>query len=138
MKAILTCLLLVLGMASMPVHADDVVVVVNAAKMTTLTRADVRNIFLGRTKTFPDGTPATPVVLKEGSHVREVFNQEVLKKDETQLRAYWVELIFTGRALPPQEVGTEEELRNLVAQNPGYIGYLSSHMLNGNIKTALP
>jgi ABC-type phosphate transport system substrate-binding protein len=111
--------------ASGAVCAADFVVIVSAKNAGTLSETQIRNIFLGRTSTFPDGSRAIPLTLDEGVDARSQFNDVILKKNEAQLRAYWVERILTGKGLPPRTVATEEELQELVARNSGFIGFVS-------------
>lgn len=109
---------------ALPAAADEVVVIVNPANTAVLSPKDIANLFLGKTMTFPDGRPAKPLALQDGSAVREEFNRKFLKKTNQQLDAYWASLIFTGRVTPPRQVATEAEVRALVEGNRDYIGFV--------------
>jgi hypothetical protein len=120
-RSMLMLTLLLLGGAAV---ADDVVVIVNPANPVALSRKDIANLFLGKTATFPDGTPAKAVALKDGSAERDEFNRRFLNKTNQQLDSYWAALIFTGRVIPPRQVATEAEVRALVESNRDYIGFV--------------
>lgn len=105
-------------------HADEVVVIVHPSNAAALTPKDIANLFLGKTATFPDGRPARPLALQDGSPVRDEFNRKFLKKTNQQLDAYWASLIFTGRVIPPRQVASEAELRAQVEANRDAIGFL--------------
>ncbi len=114
----------------------DLVVIVNPANHNQLTEADVRNIFLGKTRSYPDGTTAIPVELGNNTPAKNEFNKDILKKDDAQVRAYWARMVFTGRATPPKALGSDEEVINLIASNPNLMGYVSSEHLSKTVRVA--
>lgn len=99
--------------------------VVNAANGTSLDDEAVAKIFLRQVKTFPDGSPASPVNQKEGP-LSEAFRAQVLKKNASQFKAYWAQQVFTGGAKPPPEVEGDDAVLKFVAETPGGIGYVES------------
>lgn len=115
----LSCLLMT-GAAA----ADDVVVILNPANTTVLSRKDIANLFLGRTATFPDGSPAKALALREDSEAHDEFNRKFLNKTSQQMDSYWAALIFTGRVIPPRQLPTEAEVRALVETRRDYIGFV--------------
>ncbi|NNM51314.1 MAG: phosphate ABC transporter substrate-binding protein [Pseudomonadales bacterium] len=129
------CALIMIGLIH--IAQADVYIIVNPDNHNVLSVSDVRNIFLGKVRSFPDGSTAIPVELKDGSTVREDFDQKILKKDDSQVRAYWAQMVFTGRATPPRMVDSEAELRELVAKNPNLIGYVGNEVGSGDVHTAL-
>jgi len=113
-----------------------VVVIVNPANTATLTPDDVQRLFLGKTKSYPGGGDAVAFNLKEGA-VRDAFNQGVLEKSESQVKAYWSQLVFTGKGTPPKEAADEDEMKKWVASNPAAIGYIDASKVDGTVKVAL-
>lgn len=114
--------------------AAEVVIIVNPANVNALSEADIYQIYLGKTRTFPDGSQAIPVTLREGHPLRREFLRRYVGKSETQLKTHWSQLIFTGKGVPPQEVDNEEALRTLVATNPNIIGYISAEKADSSVK----
>ncbi len=122
-----------------PVACADIVVIVNPNNPVNLSSEEIKNIFLGKSKYFPDGKPALPIQLKEGSQGYETFAEHVLQKNDNQLRAYWSRLVFTGRSTPPKEIESEAEVVDLVAHNPNLIGYVSQNVVqNAKVREIKP
>jgi ABC-type phosphate transport system substrate-binding protein len=113
----------------------DVVVVVSAkSPVGTLSKAQVEDLFLGKTFRFPDGAPAVAIDQAEGSAVRDEFYNKVVGKSAAQIKAYWSKIIFTGRGQPPPSVSNTIELMKRLSVNPAAIGYIDSDLLNDSVK----
>lgn len=111
-----------------------VAVVVHPANPNTMDEDDISRVFLGKKKTFPDGSEAIPVDQADGSANRSAFVSTVLKKNDQQIKAYWAQLLFTGKGTPPKEVGSSADVKKLIAQNPSLIGYIDSADVDGSVK----
>ncbi len=108
-------------------------VIVHPSNSNTLDKADIKKVFLGKSKKFPNGDQAVPIALEAGA-ARDEFLSVVIEKSESQLKAYWSKLIFTGKGQAPKSVDSEAELVKLVSQNPNLIGYVSDAALNDSVK----
>lgn len=97
-------------------------------------KTTVSKIFLGKAKSFPDGTQAVPVDQNEGSAVRDTFNSTLLGKSASQLKSYWSRLIFTGKGTPPKQSGDDAAIKALVANNPNIIGYVDAGVVDSSVK----
>ena len=115
----------------------NVAVIVHPSNAAALTQDDINKIFTGRAKSFTDGKAAEPVNLTEAVAVRADFDQKVLGRSSSQMKAYWSKLVFTGKGTPPKELASEQEVIDAVAKNPAAIGYVSSGAANGSVKVAL-
>lgn len=115
----------------------EVAIIVHPSNTNVLDAVTVSKIFLGRDKSFPDKSPVVPVSLGESSATAAYFNEKVLNKNPSQLKAYWSKLIFTGKGTPPKEVPDDAEVIKLVASNPSLIGYVDAASVNDSIKIAL-
>ena len=101
-------------------------VVVNAANpAASVTRSYVSRLFLKKVTSWIDGTQAVPVDLPENDPVREAFSLAVHGRQASSVKAYWREMIFSGRAAPPVEASWEAEVLAFVKASPGAIGYVS-------------
>lgn len=98
-----------------------------------LAQDDVAKLFLAKTTTFPDGLRALPVDQNSGTPARDLFITKVLDKSESQLKAYWSRVVFTGVGTPPKEVGGDNEVKKLVADNPNFIGYIDKTKLDNSV-----
>jgi hypothetical protein len=80
---------LALSLASHSVLADVVAVVSAKSTVTTLSRSEVTDIFLGRASRFPNGVQAVPIDQADGSVARDEFYAKLAGKTAAQLKAYW-------------------------------------------------
>lgn len=116
--------------------ADAVVVVSAQSKVGNLTADQVSQIFLAKSTTFPNGEQAIPVDLSEGP-AKEEFYSKVTGKDASQLKAYWSQLIFTGKGKPPKALADGNEAKKQIAANPNMIGYISKSAVDPSVKVVL-
>lgn len=123
----------VVGLFTSSAAIADVVVIVNPANSAAIDEEQIAKIFLGQTKTFSNGSEATPIDQKEGP-VREEFGNKLLKKNPSQLKAQWARQIFTGGAKPPKEMTSDDEILKFVASTPGAIAYVDSSKVNKSVK----
>jgi len=113
----------------------EVAVIVSASNGNgAIDQATIARVFLGKSKSFPDGSQAVPVDQNAGTASREAFNTTVLGKSASQLKAYWSRLIFTGKGTPPKESGDDAAVKALVAANPNLIGYIDASAVDGSVK----
>lgn len=116
-----------------PIRAE-VAIIVHPANSTTLSAEDVQRLFLGKMKTFPGGGDAVPVNLKDGNAAREAFNTGVIGKNESQIKAYWSQLVFTGKGTPPKEASDAADMKKQIANNPNMVGYIDAADVDGSVK----
>jgi len=103
------------------------VVIVNEANDVAALRADeVSKIFLRKAHRWPNGNDVIPVDLPESAPAREAFSAAVHGKSVGAVRAYWQQQIFSGRAVPPTEKGSDDQVVSFVRSTPGAIGYVSA------------
>lgn len=128
-------MLLILGaLISSSVQAGVVVIVSAGTAVDNLSQDDVSRIFLGKNKKFPNGEQAVPINQDDGKPIREEFNQKVCAKDAGQYRAYWSQLIFTGKGTPPKDGGDDAAVKDLIAKNPNMIGYVNESVVDASVK----
>jgi ABC-type phosphate transport system substrate-binding protein len=125
---------LLLGLTSRLSMADVVVVVSAKSPVGALSKAQVEDLFLGKTIRFPDGAVAVAIDQAEGSAVRDEFYDKVVGKSAAQIKAYWSKIIFTGRGQPPPSVSNTIEMMKRISANPAAIGYIDRNMLNDSLK----
>jgi ABC-type phosphate transport system substrate-binding protein len=135
MKLRITFLLLAFAvlLSVAPAHAQVVVVVAADSPATNLTAAQASQIFLAKSVSFPGGGAATPIDIASGP-VRDEFYAKVTGKDPAQLRSYWAQLTFTGRAKPFRQAANAAEAKRLIASSPTSIGYLSASDVDDSVR----
>lgn len=115
--------------------ATDVLAVVSAGNpVTTLSRNQAVDIFLGRANRFPDGRPAVAIDQVEGSPARDAFYAGFAGMSPAQVKAHWSKIIFTGRGLPPRAVASSIEVRKRIAEDPHAIGYVEAGVVDHSLK----
>jgi ABC-type phosphate transport system substrate-binding protein len=118
--------------------ADELFVVVGAnSKLQALDKSQVRNIFLGKIASLPDGNTAVPVDQPESSPLREEFYQKVTNRSAAEATAYWAQLAFTGRGEPPRVARGSADVKKMVNSTPGAIGYIEKSALDASVKVLL-
>jgi len=118
--------LLLVGSAT-PARAQGYKVIVNASNPTTkLSRQEVAALFLKKTDRWSSGAAAQPIDLAEGVATRDVFSKQVLGKSLATVRAYWNQMVFSGRSVPPPFKPNDADIVAYVRSTPGAIGYVSA------------
>lgn len=127
------CIAIYLGLVFVTPADADVAVIVHPANQQSLSDTDIKNLFSGKQKSFPDGKPAIVLSLPEGDSNLSAFNNKVLGKTDSQMKAYWSKVMFTGKGTPPKEV-TPSEMLKLVAENPNTIGIADAASVSSAVR----
>jgi ABC-type phosphate transport system substrate-binding protein len=122
-----------LVIASLPVARDFTVVVHVDNEVGALTRAELSKLFLKRTTRWPSGASVVPVEIAT-STVRESFFVAVHGKSVQAVKAYWNQLIFSGRDVPPLEKTSDEAVVAFVHANPNAVGVVSHRASTEGVK----
>lgn len=125
-------------LALSPIASAEIVPVVSVkSSVGTMNKEQVVDIFLGKTRRFPNGDPVVPIDQAEGSAIRDAFYMQFANKTSAQIKAYWSKIIFTGRGEPPREVSPSERVKQVLAENPYSIGYIERSEVDVNVKVIL-
>jgi ABC-type phosphate transport system substrate-binding protein len=125
---------LTLALTAHAVSADIVAVVSAKSSITTLSKIQIVDIFLGKQTRFPDGSAAVPIDQSEGTAARDQFYSRFAGMSPAQLKAFWSRIIFTGRGQPPAAVATGAEAKKLLLANSNAIGYLDQSMVDDSLR----
>lgn len=117
-------------------QAEHVIVVSAKSSVSTLSKDQVADIYLGNSKEFPGGGQALPLLLASGA-VRTEFFEKILGKNEAQAKAIWSRLVFSGKGSAPREVADSAEIVKLIAANPNCIGIIEKSAVNASVKVVL-
>jgi ABC-type phosphate transport system substrate-binding protein len=102
-------------------------IIVNPANhVNSVDRAFLSNVYLKKVATWRNDWTVRPVQLSRRFPLRDQFTREILKKSPSQLRSYWNRQIFSGKAVPPLEFESQEDVIKYVLANKGAIGYVAS------------
>ncbi|MBD5802631.1 hypothetical protein AZOA_20600 [Azoarcus sp. Aa7] len=131
-----TCFL-AFSLLTAPGALAQIVIVAGArSPLPELTPEQTEQFYLGRAHTLPDGSVVTLADLPPGS-IRDHFYQQLTRKNASQIRAHWSRMVFTGRALPPQQADSVAELRQWLTAQPNLIGYIPATEADGRVKVLL-
>lgn len=131
----LTCMLSTLCLLSAHnVMAGIIVIVHPSNKISALSAEDVQKVYLGKIKHFPGGVEVNAVDQAEAEPVRKAFYQQVVRKEGSQLKAYWAKIIFTGDGMPPEVMNDSAAVKSWVASHPDGIGYIDESKVDQSVK----
>lgn len=133
LKNIITLLILYAGQACFA----EQVIIVHPENNSSLSKKEIKRLYLAKMKSFPNGVTALPLNHKESSDSRKTFDKTVLGKSPSQIKSYWAKLVFTGKATPLKEVLSDDEIIKLVSINPSAIGYIDSSNVTDEVKVIL-
>ncbi len=134
MERWLLAVILCMGSAA---QAGEFALVVNPSLgITSLSKDDAARLFLGKSKLFPDGRTASAVNLPDGTELRDAVITALCNKNPNQYKAYWSQLIFTGKGTPPKELDPGE-VKRYIAQNPNAIGYIDAKDIDNSVVPVL-
>lgn len=135
MKKWFSSLIAIAALSLPTLCAAEVAVIVHPSSgIESLTEDDIARLFLGKSKSFPGGAQAVPINQNEGSAAREKFNEAVCKKNASQYKAYWSQLVFTGKGTPPKDGGDDAGVKALISANPNMIGYVDASAVDASVK----
>lgn len=112
-------------------EAAIVVVVRKDSPLVQLSRDEVADLFLGKTRHSND-IPITPFDNKDQA-LRERFYQAVAEMNSLRVKAYWSRIVFSGQGRPPQEISTSEALAKL-SDESGALLYLPADQVAPDMK----
>ena len=113
-----------LSAIALPARADVFVVVPTASSVKSMTQKELVDLYMGRSRAFPDGTFALPFDLPRDDPGRAAFYRALTGMDLAQINSYWSRLMFSGQTLPPQPLPGEAAMADLVRRNPSAVGYV--------------
>lgn len=127
--------LLILSLAfTLPAQAEIVVIVNPANPLSTLTREQLIDIYMGRSAHFPSGRTTWPIDLPDKSPIRSDYYDKLVNKSVAQINAFWARLMFSGRATPPHVLADPLSVTQQVERNPDAIAYIDSKDVTDKVK----
>lgn len=123
-RLVASILAAVFAVISVPARADVFVVVPTSSSVRTMSQKELLDLYMGRSRAFPDGTFALPFDLPRDDPGRAAFYQALTGMGMAQINSYWSRLMFSGQTLPPQPLPSEAAMLDLVRRNPSALGYV--------------
>ncbi len=122
----LTTLLAVLLFAGFTAAASAQVVVIANKNVTEekLSKKELLELYTLNQSRWEDGSRVVIFDLKKNDPVKQSF-YEFIEIEQDELRKIWLRKQFTGKAVPPRVLDSEDDVLEHVATTPGAIGYVS-------------
>ena len=124
--ALILALLVALPAFAGEAGAQEFQVVANpSVALDQVTAGDLSKVFQKKSGDLA-GVKVVPVDLGGDSPTREAFSQAVHGRSASAIESYWQQQIFSGKDVPPDQMGSDAEVLSFVASTPGAVGYVSA------------
>src|ERR1044071_3672422 len=110
-----------------------VVVVARGAKLTSISRGDLKRCFTGE-RIVADGKPLVPFNAAPSSADRDGFDRAVLGMTRDEVGRFWVDRKIRGQSGPPRSLPSPAYVARVAAKFPGAIGYLPADQLTSDVQ----
>lgn len=114
--------------------AEWAVVVNPAVEINSLEKSEVARIFMKKSKTLPNGEEVIPLSQASRADVNEAFFAKISGQNKMQRDAYWARLMFTGKGRPPEDAKSNEVMKQRIAEDKRYIGYVDAASVDSTVK----
>jgi TonB family protein len=104
-----------------PVH----IIVHPSNDVPAMPKAEMSDLFLGKTAEWPDGRAVTTVDQASTSAVRDPFCRYVHGRSATSVTQFWTRAVLAGRAQAPMQFESDEAVLAYVRDHPTAVGYVS-------------
>lgn len=139
-KQVVRLAFIALGLMSftVPAVADIAVIIHPANPLATLTQDDVRRIFMGRMRMFPDSDASIEAVdQNEASSAFERFYHAIARLPPAKLKRQRASYLFSGKGRLPTALEDDASVLEFIASHPDAIGYVSLDKLDARVKSVL-
>jgi len=119
------------------VLADVAVIVHSSVAISSIDTGTLKSIYLGKLRSWPDGAALTVIDQEAGSEIRKKFINKVIGKKEKKFDAYWSRKVFSGKGVPPKNLGNDVDVKAWVSRYKGSIGYIDASAVDSSVKVLL-
>ncbi|MGA2437920.1 MAG: hypothetical protein ABSF57_05340 [Acidobacteriaceae bacterium] len=114
-------------------HAQVVIIANPNVSVSSVSKSELRDIFIGASTSLKDSMQVTPVLLKQGA-VQNEFLSLYIGKSDSGFRAGWRSVLFSGQGMMPKTLDSEAAVVEYVAHTPGAIGYIGRSAPHEGVK----
>ncbi len=114
----------------------DVAVITHpsSASISDINTSTIKSIYLGKLKSWPNGSAISVIDQSAGSDTRKLFLKKVVGKKEIKFDSYWSRKAFSGKGTPPKNLGNDTDVKAWVSKNKGSIGYIDASAVDESVK----
>ncbi len=91
---------------------------------TELKLSELKSIFMGEKKTWPNGAKVKIALMKTTTEPGKLTCEKLYQKSGDEVQKFWLGYVFAGKGEAPGFFNTVNELQAFVAGNPGAIGII--------------
>jgi ABC-type phosphate transport system substrate-binding protein len=115
---------------------QNLAIIVNISNsVDSLSLSELRKVFLGERKHWPNGRRITLVMMEPGQAERRTLIREVCQMSETDFRQHFLHGLFTGEVfVSPKTLSSPVGVRKFVFNVPGAIGYVRAADVDSSVK----
>ncbi len=117
--------------------ADVAIITHPDSVIGSIDKNTVKSIYLGKLKSWPDGSSLTVIDQKAGNSIRKLFINEVVGKKVRKFDSYWSRKAFSGKGIPPKNLGNDKDVKIEISNKKGSIGYIDLSEVDNSIKVLL-
>jgi ABC-type phosphate transport system substrate-binding protein len=125
-----TILLISLLFFSSLTWAQQIVVIVNEGNsLSSISKDQLRDYFLKKIKTWPDGSQVKFFDRGEETKERNLFLKNFIERSSREVETFWIgQKLYTGHSAPTQ-VNNDSMAMALISRFPGAISYVSEDVI---------
>jgi len=121
---------------SIPLFAkEEIVVIVHPDNpISSMSKSQVIDLFMGKYVAFPNGEKAIPIDIEKPDDLKKNFYEQLVGLPLSRVNAYWSRIKFSGRARPPANKKDYTEAINFLKSTPNAIMYIPKRQLTDTAK----
>lgn len=131
--AVVAWLLVLLLAGQVRADSEFVVVVHKDNPVENLTARQVKSIFLGKDRFWPDGSPIV-LIMNKNEDIHESFTRLILQKSPAQLSVYWKKILYSGASMLPLAVKDDEAVKSYMTLHLNTISYVDVDSLDKQVR----
>jgi len=135
MKKLIVGLLTMMALSS-AAYADVVIIANRGVPENTLSRKEIKEIFLGKRVQWGDHSRIHVATIRDAG-IHKMFLKQYLNKSHAKWKTYWKRMAFTGRGIPPRSFHTDAEIIAYIAKTEGAVGYILSEKVRDESEAAV-
>ncbi len=117
-----------------PVMSEVVIIAHPSSGASEIDAKLSKKLYMGKVTTIPGMTYVALIGQTDASPTKAAFSEKVVGKGLNKYNAYWSEMIFSGKAIPPKELANDAEVRAYVASHFDAVGYVDAGIVDDSVK----
>ena len=115
---------------------QNLAIIVNTSNpVDSLSMSELRHVFLGERRHWPNGRRITLVMMEPGQPERKALIREVCQMNETDFSRHFLHGLFTGEVfVSPKTLASPVGVRKFIFNVPGAIGYVRATDVDASVK----